>query len=88
MTGIFTLWKNLYNIRNICLFGSENTRSVCFGLDAIAYRASQMWQKVAITIKDSSSLEIFKAKIIKLWSCGDCPCNLCKRFIAANVGCI
>ena len=47
---------NLYD----CIF--ENPRSVRFGVDAIAYRASQLWQKVAIAIKDSSSLEIFKEK--------------------------
>ena len=27
-------------------------------MDAIAYRVTQLWQKVAIAIKDSSSLEI------------------------------
>ena len=34
ITDIFTLWKNPYNIRNIRLFGSENPRSVRFGVDA------------------------------------------------------
>ena len=84
MTDIFNLRKNPYNIRYFGLFSSENPRSVRFGVDAIAFRASQLWQKVPIAIKDSSSLEIFKAQI-KLWSCDDCPCNLCKRFIV-NVG--
>ena len=84
MTDILTLRKNPYNIRNIRLFGSQNPRSVHFRVDAIAFCASQLWQKVPIAIKDSSSLEIFTAKI-KLWSCDDCPCNLCKRFIV-NVG--
>ena len=86
MTGIFTPRKNPYNIRNICLFGSENPQTMHLGVDAIAFRASDLWQNVPIEIKDSSSLEIFKAKI-KLWSCNDSPCNLCKRFIA-NVECI
>ena len=71
MTDIFTLRKNLYNICNFRLFGSENSRSVRFGLDAIAFRASQLWPKVPIAIKDSLAilekfkfnLEIFKVKI-------------------------
>ena len=67
---IFTLWKNPYNIRNISLLDTENPCSVGFGVDAIAFRASQLWQKASIAIKDSSSLESFKAKI-NLWSCGD-----------------
>ena len=84
MTEIFTLRKYPYNIRNICWFRSENPRSVRFGVDAIAFHASQLWQKAPIAIQNSSSLEIFKAKI-KLCSCDDCPCNLCKIFIP-NVG--
>ena len=86
MTDICTLQKNPYNIRNIRLFGSESPQSVGFGVDAIPFRASQLWQKVPIAVKDSSSLEIFKAKI-KLCSCEDCPCNLYKRYIA-NIGSI
>ena len=62
MPDIFTFRKNLDNICNIRLFGFENPRSVRFGVDAIAFRATQLWQKVPISIKDSSSLEIFKAK--------------------------
>ena len=49
----------------------KNSESVRFGVDAIAFRDSQLWQEVPIAIKDSSSLEIFKAKV-KLWSCDDC----------------
>ena len=85
MTEIFTLRKkNTYNIRNIRLFGSENPRSVYFGVVAIAFRASQLGQQVHLVIKDSLLVEIFKAKI-KLWSCDDCPCQLCKRIIGHTV---
>ena len=56
MTDIFTLWRNPYN------FCSENPRSMRFGVDTIAFHASQLWQNKPIAIKDSSSLEIFKAK--------------------------
>ena len=63
MNDIFSLWKNRNSIHNICLFGSENPWSLRFGVDAIAFHASQFWQKVTIAMKYSSSLEIFKAKI-------------------------
>ena len=45
MIDIFTLRKNPYNIYAIPirLFGSENVRSVRFGVDAIAFRSSQLW---------------------------------------------
>ena len=81
MTDSFTTRENPCSIRNIRLFGSEYPRSVRFGVDAIAFRASQLWQKLPVAIKDSSLLEIFKAKI-KLCSSEDCSCNLCKRFSA------
>ena len=71
---IFTLLKNPCNIRNIYLFGSENLRSVSFGVHAIALRASQLWQILPMAIKDFSSK-------IKSWSFDNCPCNLCKRFM-------
>ena len=84
MTDISTPRKNPYNIRNIHLFGSENPRPVRFGVDGTVLRSCQLRQKVPMAIRDSLTLEIFKAKI-KLWCCDDCPCNLRKRFIA-NVG--
>ena len=78
MTDIFTRRKNPYNIHNIHLFSCQNPRSVSFGAHETAFRASQLWQKVSIVIKYFSSK-------IKLWSCDDCPCNLCTRPFA-NTG--
>ena len=66
---IFVIW--------LCQSVLLHPRSVCFGVDAVAFHATQLWQKVPIGIKEFSSLEIFKAKI-KLWSCHDCPYNPCK----------
>ena len=43
MTDIFTLRKNPYNIRSICLFSSENPWSVRFGVDTTAFRACHLW---------------------------------------------
>ena len=48
MTDIFLYRENPYNVRNIRLFGCENRWLVRFGVDAIAFRASQLWQKVPI----------------------------------------
>ena len=55
MTEIFTLRKNPYKIRSIRLFGSENPRSVRFGVDATAFRASQLRQKVPICTQCTQS---------------------------------
>ena len=61
-TDIFTLWKNPYNICNIRLFGSENAQSVRFGVDAIAFCASQLWQKVPISNKRLFITRNFQSK--------------------------
>ena len=45
MNDIFKLRKNTYNLRNFHIFQTENPRSLKYGLDAIPYRASQLWNK-------------------------------------------
>ena len=54
------------------------------GLQTITYREPQLWNLVLTGIKDTPSLSIFKVKI-KSWYWDNCPCRLCKTFIA-NVG--
>ena len=43
MNDIFKLRENMYNLRNFHIFQTENPRSLKYGLDAIPYRASQLW---------------------------------------------
>ena len=45
MNYIFKLIENMYNLRNFqCkIFQTENPPSLKYGLDAIPYRASQLW---------------------------------------------
>ena len=58
----------------------ENSRSLKYGLDAIPYRASQLWQQVPTDIREASSLTLFKNRI-ETWKCEDGPCRSCKVFI-------
>ena len=81
---IFKLRENMYNLRNFHIFQTENPRSLKHGLDAIPYRASQLWQQVPTDIREAASLTLFKNRI-KTWKCEDCPCRSCKIFIQ-NVG--
>ena len=54
------------------------------GLETISYRVQQLWNLVPTEIIDTQSLSTFKKKI-KSWHCDNCPCRLCKTYIA-NVG--
>ena len=84
MNDIFKLRENMYNFRNVQIFQTENPRSLKYRLDAIPYRASQLWQQVPIDIYEVVSLALFK-NIIKTWKCEDFPCRSYKIFIQ-NVG--
>ena len=44
MNDIFKFRKNIYNLRNVCLFEIQNLRTKRFGLHCIAYRSSQIWK--------------------------------------------
>ena len=81
----------MYQVRKInCnLMHSQkfaNTKKIVvkMGLETITYRAPQLWNLVSTEIKNAPSLLIFKEKI-KSWYCDNCPCRLCKTYIA-NVG--
>ena len=60
MNDIFKLRENTYNLRNFHIFQTENPRSLKYGLDAISYRASQIWQQVPTDIREAASLTLFK----------------------------
>ena len=93
MNDIFKLRENIYNLRNLHIFETENSRLLKYPLDArllkypldaILYRARQLWQQVRIDIREAASLALFKNRI-KTWKCEDYPCRSCKIFIQ-NVG--
>ena len=74
----------MYHLRNFHIFQTENPISLKYGLDAIPYCASQLWQELPIENGEVASLALFK-NCIKTWKCEDCPCRSCKIFIQ-NVG--
>ena len=80
MDDIFKLRENTYNLRNFHIFESQNPRTKKFGLDSIAYRASQLWKNVPEEIRNSTSLPMFKKKIKKV-PLISCSCNCCRKYI-------
>ena len=78
MSDIIKLRENIYNLRNF--HESQNPRTKKFGLDSIAYRASQLWKNVPEGIRNSISLPMFKKKIKKV-PLISCSCNCCRKYI-------
>ena len=84
MNDIFKLRKYVQSPKLSEIFQKKNPRSLKYGLDAILYRASRLWQQGPIDIREAASLTLFKNRI-KTWKCEDFPCRSCKIFIQ-NVG--
>ena len=81
---MFQVRKVNYNLRHFKKLSNTKKNSVKMGLETITYLAPQLWNLTPTEIKDAPSLLIFKEKI-KSWYCDNCPCRLCKTYIA-NVG--
>ena len=62
-------------------FKSGKVRTVAYGIQSISYMGPKIWTIVPESIKQASSLNEFKRKI-KSWNPQNCPCRLCKTFIA------
>ena len=60
LNDVFKLRENTYNLRNFHIFQTKNPRSLKYGLDAIPYRASQLWQQVPTDICEAASLTLQK----------------------------
>ena len=54
MNDIFKLRENMYNHQNFHIFQTEKPCSLKYGIDAIPYRASQLWQQVTIDICEAA----------------------------------
>ena len=81
---MFQFRENSYNLRNFQQLASSTEKTTKMGLETISYRGPQLWNLVPQEIKESASFLIFKDKI-KKWNCTNCPCRLCRTFLA-NVG--
>ena len=78
---MFQVRKINFNLRHFQKIANTKKDSVEMGLETISYRAPQLWNLVSTEIKDASSLSTFKEKI-KPWYSDNCPCKLCKTYIA------
>ena len=71
--------SNSYDLRNHKELYSRNPETVRYGTETVSYIPPKIWSKVPETIKMSSSLESFKAKIRK-WK-PECDCRHCTKYL-------
>ena len=78
---IFPFNNQPYYLRSRFDFQRENVSTVHYGTESLSFIAPKIWSIIPDEIKESPTLEIFKLKI-KDWKTNECPCRLCKTYIA------
>jgi len=84
MNEVFQVKECPYNLRNPRILATMPKSTIRYGIDTVTYKAPQIWQSLPADIRNSESLDLFKANIRQLQSIS-CQCNICKPFIA-NLG--
>ena len=79
---IYFFFEKSYTLRNNSTLKRTYIRSVYLGTETISFLALKIWELVPNTIKNATSLKLFK-KQIKLWTTDECTCRLCKICICS-----
>ena len=80
LNEVFVPRQCSYEVRGNNFFGRRGVKSVRYGTESISSLAPKIWEVLPNEIKDSDTLQIFKAKI-KKWVPVECPCRLCKIYL-------
>ena len=84
MNEIFTfVEKNTYNLRSGMHLSRVNVPSTHYGTESIGNLGAKIWSLVPVHTKDLKALSTFKNQI-KKWISKDCPCRLCKVYVAQD----
>ena len=82
MNEIFSFAENnTYNLRSGMHLSRVNVHSTQCGTESIGYLGAKIWDLVPVHMKDLKTLSTFKNQI-KNWILKDCPCRLCKVYVA------
>ena len=79
MNNIFERGNVTYNFRKNSTFESKNIKSIIYCSETISSIGSI--EHLPSNIKDLENLNIFKSNI-KSWKHENCPCHLCRLYIA------
>ena len=70
-----------YNLRQQSDFCIRQVKTVYNGKETVSYLGPKIWDLVPSELKEKQSIAGFKNEI-KKWKPNDCPCRLCKNYIA------
>ena len=78
---LFTKKQSSSQLRSQTDFKIPRVRTDLFGKNTLRYLGPVIWNTVPLEIKQVNSLNNFKNSIRK-WKPIDCPCRLCKTYVA------
>ena len=82
INGIFSFVENnTYNLRSGMHLSRINMHFTQYGTESIGNLGAKIWNLVPVHMKDLKALSTFKNQI-KKWIPKDCPCRLCKVYVA------
>ena len=81
---LFKSHESHYELRDARCWEIPHVRTISYGIETLRYRGPITWEMIPISIKESTTLEVFKSKI-KNWIPTKCKCRLCKTFVP-NLG--
>ena len=84
MNEVFQTNDCPYDLRNPRILASKHKSTIKYGINTIAFKGHQIWQKIPLEIRNSGSLSLFKSNIKQIKSL-PCRCKICSSFIA-NLG--
>ena len=70
-----------YDLRHQTDFSRPLVKLVLNGTETISYLGPRIWDLVPLEMKQKESLTAFK-NAIKTWNPHNCPCILCKKYVA------
>ena len=80
LNEVFVQLESNYELRGNNFLERRRVKSVRYGTESISSLAPKIWEILPNEIKDSDTLQIFKAKI-KKWVPVECPCRLYKIYL-------
>ena len=80
LNEVFVPRQSNYELHGNNFLERRRVKSVRYGTESISSLAPKIWEILPNEIKDSDTLQIFKAKI-KKWILVECPRRQCKIYL-------
>ena len=81
MNDIFKKRHVTYYFRKNSTFETRNIKPAYYGSETISFLGPKIWERLPSKNKVSETLNIFKSNV-KSWKPENCPCRLCRLYIA------